>query len=83
MYEKWQGQTDRQTQSIADKKTFPQRIKVTSTWTDNHKVLPGVVVQAFNPSTQEAEAGRSVSIRLALDTEQIPGQPELHKEILY
>ena len=42
-----------------------------------------MVVHAFNASTHEAEAGRSLSSRLAWSTEQIPGQPGLlHKETL-
>jgi hypothetical protein len=41
------------------------------------------VAHAFNPSTQEAEAGGSlVSSRLALSTERVLGQPELHRETL-
>jgi hypothetical protein len=36
-----------------------------------------VVVHTFNPSTQEAEA---VSLRPAWSTEQVPEQPELHRE---
>ena len=34
----------------------------------------------FNPSTQEAEAGRSLSLRPAWSSEQVPGQPRLHRE---
>ena len=37
---------------------------------------------AFSPSTQEAEAGRSLSSRPAWFTELVPGQPGLHKERL-
>ena len=40
-----------------------------------------MVVHAFNPSTWEAEAG-SLSSRPAWSKEQVPGQPELHKETL-
>lgn len=36
--------------------------------------IPAVVMQAFNPSREEAVAGRSVYI---------PGQPRLHSEILH
>jgi hypothetical protein len=32
-----------------------------------------VVVQAFNPSTPEAEAGMSLSLRIAWATEQVQG----------
>jgi hypothetical protein len=38
-----------------------------------------VVVHTFNPSTQEAEAGRSLSSRPAWSTEQVSGQPGLEK----
>ena len=40
---------------------------------------PGSV---FNPSIWEAEAGRSLSLRLAWSTERGPGQPGLHRETL-
>jgi hypothetical protein len=32
-----------------------------------------VMANAFNPSTQEAEAGRSLSLRPALSMERVPG----------
>jgi hypothetical protein len=35
---------------------------------------------AINPSIQEAEAGGSLSLRSACSTEQVPGQPRLHRE---
>jgi len=38
-----------------------------------------VVVHTFNPNTQEAEAGGSLSFRPAWSTEQVPEQPELHR----
>jgi hypothetical protein len=43
-------------------------------------VTGSAVEHAFNPSTQEAEAGRYV--RPAWSTEQVPGQPGLHRENL-
>jgi hypothetical protein len=42
----------------------------------------GVVVHAFNSSTQEAEAGGSLSSRPAWSTERVTGQPGLHRETL-
>jgi hypothetical protein len=39
-----------------------------------------VVVLAFDPSTLEAEAGRSVNSRPVWPTESIPGQPGLHTQ---
>ena len=41
-----------------------------------------MVVQSFNSSTQEAEAGRSLSLRPDLSTEQVPVQPGIHRETL-
>jgi hypothetical protein len=41
----------------------------------------GVVVHAFNPSTQE-EAGRFLSSRPAWSTVWVPGQPGLYRETL-
>jgi hypothetical protein len=41
-----------------------------------------VVVHAFNPSTWEAEAGGFLSLRPAWSSEQVPGQPGLHRETL-
>ena len=41
-----------------------------------------VVVHTFNPSTQEAEAGRFLSLRPAWSTQQVPRQPELYIETL-
>ena len=42
----------------------------------------GVVTHSFNPNTQEAEAGGSLSWRPAWSTEQVQGQPGLHREPL-
>ena len=39
-----------------------------------------VVAHTFNPSTPEAEAGRSLSLRPAWSTEQVLGQPSLDNE---
>ena len=41
-----------------------------------------VVARAFNPSTREAEAGGSLGLRSAWSTEQVLGQPGLHRETL-
>jgi hypothetical protein len=41
-----------------------------------------VVAHTFNPSTWEAEAGRFLSSRPAWFTQQVPGQPNLHRETL-
>ena len=40
------------------------------------------VVHAFNPNIQKAEAGRSLSLRLALSTKLVLGQSGIHREIL-
>jgi hypothetical protein len=42
----------------------------------------GLVVHTFNPSTQEAEAGRYLSSRPVWSTEQVPEQLGLHRETL-
>ena len=42
-----------------------------------------VVIQAFNPSTREAEAGRSLVSKTALSTDRVPGQPGLYRETLF
>jgi hypothetical protein len=39
-----------------------------------------MVAHTFNPSTQEAEAGRSLSSKPAWSTEWVPEQPKLHTE---
>jgi hypothetical protein len=41
-----------------------------------------VEAHVFNPSTGEGEASRSQSSRSAWSTEQVPGQPGLHRETL-
>ncbi|MGE9806673.1 hypothetical protein ACQP3L_39560, partial [Escherichia coli] len=41
-----------------------------------------VVAPAFNPSTQEAEAGGSLIPRPAGSTEQVPRQPGLYRKTL-
>jgi hypothetical protein len=40
------------------------------------------VAHTYNPSTWEAEAGRFLSSKPAWSTEQVPGQPGLHRETL-
>jgi hypothetical protein len=45
-------------------------------------IKPGMVAQAFNPRTREAEAGRFLSSRPAWSTKWVPGQPGLHRETL-
>jgi hypothetical protein len=41
-----------------------------------------VVAHTFNPSTREAEAGGSLSLRSAWSLELVPGLPRLHRETL-
>jgi hypothetical protein len=41
-----------------------------------------MVAHAFNPSTQEAEAGGFLSLRPAWSTRWVPGQPGLYRETL-
>lgn len=40
-------------------------------------------MQAFNPSTQEAEVGRSLILRPFWSTKQVSEQPGLHRETFY
>ena len=42
-----------------------------------------MVAHAFNHSAWEAEASRPLSSRPAWSIQQVPGQPGLHKEMLY
>ena len=46
------------------------------------KAISRVVVHTFNPSTQETEAGGSLSLSPPWPTEQVSGQPGLHSETL-
>jgi hypothetical protein len=39
-----------------------------------------MVAHTINPSTWDAESGRFLSSRAAWSTEQVPGQPGLHRE---
>jgi hypothetical protein len=41
-----------------------------------------VSIHTFNPSTQEAEAGRFLSSRPAWSTKWVPGQPGLYRKTL-
>jgi hypothetical protein len=50
-------------------------------WHKN-KTRQGVLAHAFNPSTQEAEAGGFLSSRPAWSTKWVPGQPGLYRETL-
>ena len=43
---------------------------------------PGMMAHAFSPSTWEAEAGGSLSLRPTWSTELIPGQSEFSNETL-
>jgi hypothetical protein len=45
-------------------------------------MFPRRGAHAFNPSTQEAEAGGFLSSRPAWSTKWVPGQPGLHRETL-
>ena len=40
------------------------------------------MAHTFNPSTQEAEAGGSLSLRSTWSKERVPGQPRIHRETL-
>ena len=41
------------------------------------------MVHAFTISTQEAEAGESLSLRIAWSIDGVPGQSKLHNETLF
>jgi hypothetical protein len=43
---------------------------------------PAVATHTLNPSTRVTEAGRFLSSRSGWSTEQVPGQPGLHREKL-
>ena len=45
-------------------------------------IMPGMVVHAFHPNTGDAVAGGSLSSWPAWSTEQVLGQPRLHREPL-
>jgi hypothetical protein len=51
-------------------------------YTHNHSPEWGVVAQAFNSSTWEAEAGGFLSSMPTWSTKWVPGQPGLHRETL-
>ena len=55
-------------------------------WGETHPKIPVDLphehLVSFNPSTQEAEAGRFLSSRPAWSTKLVPGQPGLYKETL-
>lgn len=56
-----------------------------STMGTENQFLKVVLIQAahtFNPRIQEAEAGRSLSLRPAWSTELVSGYPGLHRETL-
>jgi hypothetical protein len=45
---------------------------------DKRALWPGVVPQAFNPSTPEVQTGGTLSSRPAWSTYPVSGKPELH-----
>jgi hypothetical protein len=48
----------------------------------NSYLFQVVVAHAFNPNTQKAEAGGSMSLKPSRSTEYVPGQLGLHRETL-
>uniref|UniRef100_A0ABK0LLZ5 Protein archease n=1 Tax=Rattus norvegicus TaxID=10116 RepID=A0ABK0LLZ5_RAT len=68
----------------ADEYFIPREVKVLNIDQKNFKLrsIGHLWCTTFNPSTQEAEAGGSLSLRLAWSTERVPAQPGLHRETL-
>ena len=54
--------------------SFVRKTNARNTW---------AVAHTFNPSTQEAQAGGSLNLRPVWSTQQVPGQPGLHRETLF
>ena len=57
-----------------------RQISLDKLWKINGQAV--VVAHTFNPITQEAEAGGSLSLRPAWSMELVPEQPELYRETL-
>jgi hypothetical protein len=51
-------------------------------WVTTNPFLKSIMCWVVNPSTKEAEVGRSLSSRPAWSTEWVPGQLGLHRETL-
>jgi hypothetical protein len=53
----------------------------------NKDLEPGMMAHILDPSTQEAEASRSLGVQgqsgQVVEGQQVPGQPELHRESLF